>query len=342
MINLKGKIVFNTTNANILVSVPNTVTKNNVSASLNSVIDNEKRESLFILGSSRLDGNYKLSNDISNYFYSQQVADTLGRIKEISFNITASQCDFVFIEFDTANDYHPKVIRVDDVPYYDIKAFNCLWIDKEKSPRHTIRFDTWTPNAPVVIRAISTNLNIENPYEVSISHIDRTDEDNISWGIKDNEGKITFNDSYDVLSLPEEKHLIVGKKIELYLRSKHNTQKIADFDISKFQKKNNEKSEIGFNDLLYLQKLSFPLIWMQDNMSLYDFLMLSKQETSKITIEFSEGAQDALKNIYLTNPYYIDQELFWWGFFDQISQIAGLYISSNSNGGVLIHYGGGR
>jgi hypothetical protein len=140
------------------------------------------------------------------------VSDSTKEIKSLTF------------AFDTENNRHPKNIIVDGVEYTDDDAIFTVGNLTPKSS-HLIQINNWnTPNYPLVITGIYSNISIEidrrNLISLETSLYDRSDLKLPSFGIISNNGNIEFNDfSGEVRDYAEQLLLVSGLKCEIELKN---------------------------------------------------------------------------------------------------------------------------
>ena len=332
--------------------------KNRISNDLVEVFGKKTNyDSPFFLGASNFGGGEKFTNENidgkheKEYFVSEIRADENGDFSSGIYIVAldeTQQMTSLTIAFDTQNNRHPTKINIDGVEYTDDDAIFTVGNLTPKSS-HSITITDWnTPNYPIVITGIYSNVSIEinskNLISLETSLYDRSDLNLPSFGIISNNGNIEFNDySGEVRDYAEQRLLQSGLKCDIILKNTlvENAEKtVAVFETDKWNYNNEEKTvsvslkddleewqNINVTHVYYKRneterkQLSWWYKYLHDITTSKGFFMISFDE-------LDEKTKSVLNSIYIDSPYLNDCNL--WSAWDKVCKASLSHIYKNS------------
>ena len=339
---------------------------NAISAIIRNVVGKKTSyDNPFLLGVSNLGRNDRFTNEKTKkeYFLGMEISNQDGIFDTpITFVLfdKSEQMTSLTIAFDTQNNRHPTKINIDGVDYFDDDAIFTVGNLTPKSSHSIIITDWNTPNYPIVITGIYSNVSIDinsrNLISLETSLYDRSDLNLPSFGIISNNGNIEFNDySGEVRDYAEQFLLQKGLKCEIKL---HNTlvenaeKTVAVFETDKWNY-NNEKqtASVSLKDDLEewqninVEEISYdarnpierPLRYFYDH--LHSITVKNGNYKMQSFNELDEITKSILENIIIKYPLLYSASL--WANWYKVCQVGQLHIYKESDI-VKCRYNGGN
>lgn len=330
----------------------NTVTSSqlgiNVSSTLNEIIGkHEQIQRPFILGRSRLGGGDCFTKK-ANFYIGRIASDSNGNFSSnYVINVSGSNITLLTIIFNKQKNEFPRSILVDGEAVYDDDPTWTIPLDGGNT--HTIIISNWnTPNAPMVISSIYTDLSIEldqsNLLNFERTIMDRSDIKRPSFGIISNTGSMSFIDKDGEVADYIAQQLVSSENvITAFLE---NTQTGAKEQIAYFNTQqwsyNNSQSLVDVqlkDDLEEWQDINVPAINYVPTVStsqtaewFYRYLWEKTPEKYKMLSfeELDEQTQAVLSGTTILYPLLESSSL--WSEWDKLCQLCFLHICKRSDG----------
>lgn len=323
---------------------------NNASQSIDSVVDRiVSGSNPFILGCSDLSEGAELIDVVPPFFVGNEIADWEGRFyNEYRLSVIG---DDVFssltIVFDTYNNHHPSTINIDGVNYNVVSSRQVFAVPEQFY--HTIIIDNYTPNFPLRIQGVTSTVSLEIGVEkmlsVEFSGLDRSNPQEIGFGIHSNSGSIEFVDADHAVKIMKDNNTLLNSEVTLFLRNRYRDAQIGSFIVTDGDySKRGGSSTLRFQDRLQeWQNVAIPndFVLSFEPMSLEDirFAIQGKVTGLDIVTYYTAEASARWDYTIVKNPYVIGSS--FWSFMAKACELTGCYISCDEQGRAVIAYGGG-
>lgn len=335
---------------------------NSLELVLNKSIENED---IFILGVSKL--GYNSLADRVNYFvskvYSNKDTGYFDDIVSFTLKFTRSvednkASDNLTIVFDTVNNQHPNIIRINGIEYRDDDAIFTVTID-DSITEHTIEIVDWNvKGAPVVIRGIYSGVKIivdkTNGLSLKRSIFDRENLALPSYGILSNVGKIEFNDKNGEIADYAESNILAS---DLIVRLKLNntlsktyeeigTFETNDWDYDSYNRLTSvnlkddleEWQDISIDGFEYDPRNRYLVLANGTMADLYKWLWKATPSKYQMLLfdDLDEKTKQILNSTKIDYPFLKKATL--WRQWQKLCEVCGLYIYKNNKGKTVCIY----
>lgn len=348
-----------------LQSATNTISGINGSSTISEVIGHHTQiQKPFFLGRSRLGGGQCYTKK-ANFYIGKVPSDSQGNFPVSSpYIITVNGNDItqLTIVFNKEKNEYPRAIFVDNKKIADDDPQWVINLDKADTHtiRHTIRIDNWnTPNSPLVISSIYTDLSIDID-DSNLLSFERTimSKGNISqpsFGIISNSGSLSFIDKDgEILDLVAQQLVNSGNVISIYLENPQygTSEQIGYFNSRQWSYTNSQSLvDITLKDNLEeWQSINVPAINYTPTISteqtaewLYRYLQDENITPAKFNMQafedLDEQTQAVLSNTIIQYPILESDNL--WNAWDKLCQLCFLNIYMDNSGQTVCKYSGG-
>lgn len=323
---------------------------NNASQSIDSVVNRiVSGSNPFILGCSDLSAGAELIDAVPPFFAGNEIADWDGRLY-YSYKLSVIGDDVfssLTIVFDTYNNHHPSTINIDGTNY-DVKLSRQVFAVPEQF-YHTIIIDNYTPNFPLRIQGVTSTVSIEIGVEkmlnVEFSGLDRSNPQEISFGIHSNSGIIEFIDADHAVKIMKDNNTLLNSEVTLFLRNRYRDVQIGSFIVTDGDySKRGGNSTLRFQDRLQeWQNVAIPndfvLSFSPMTLENIRYAITTKVKGLDIVTYYTSEAETRWNGTWVKNPYVIGSS--FWSFMTKACELTGCYISCDEKGRAVIAYGGG-
>lgn len=311
----------------------------------------------FILGRSRLGGGDCYTKQ-ANFYIGSIPSNSEGNFSSnYVITLSGSNITQITIVFNKQKGQYPKSINVDGTIHYDDDP---IWtIPIAGANTHTITISNWnTPNAPMVISSIYTDLSIDID-DSNILNFNRTimEKDNYkqpSFGIISNGGSISFIDKNGEIADYVAQQIINSKnEISVYLENADTGKKaqIARFNTQQWEYKNSQ-SVVGItlkDNLEEWQGISVPAINYTPTVStnqtaewLYKYLQNEKITPAKYNMLSFDQLDSKTKSVLsgTTIQYPLLESDNLWAEWNKLCELCFLNIYKDNDGRTICKYSG--
>jgi hypothetical protein len=323
---------------------------NNASQSIDSVVNKiVSGSNPFILGCSDFSAGAELIDEVPPFFAGNEIADWDGRLY-YSYKLSVIGDDVfssLTIVFDTYNNHHPSTINIDGTNY-DVKLSRQVFAVPEQF-YHTIIIDNYTPNFPLRIQGVTSTVSIEIGVEkmlnVEFSGLDRSNPQEIGFGIHSNSGSIEFVDADHTVKIMKDNNTLLNSKVTLFLRNRYRDMQIGSFIVTDGDySKRGGSSTLRFQDRLpEWQNVTIPndfvLSFLPMTLEGIRQAIATKVKGLDIVTYYTSEASTRWNATWVKNPYVIGSS--FWSFMVKACELTGCYISCDEKGRAVIAYGGG-
>lgn len=323
---------------------------NNASQSIDSVVNRiVSGSNPFILGCSDLSKGAELIDAVPPFFVGNEIADAEGRFyNEYKLSVVG---DDVFssltIVFDTYNNHHPSTINIDGVNYNVLSSRQVFAVPEQLY--HTISIGNYTPNFPLRIQGVTSTVSLEIGVEkmlnVEFSGLDRSNPQEIGFGIHSNSGGIEFVDADHAVKIMKDNNTLLNSKVNLFLRNRYRDAQIGSFIVTDGDySKRGGSSTLRFQDRLQeWQNVTIPddfvLSFSPMTLENIRYAITTKVKGLDIATYYTPEAETRWNGTWVKNPYVIGSS--FWSFMAKGCELTGCYISCDEKGRAVIAYGGG-
>lgn len=323
---------------------------NNASQSIDSVVGRiVSGSNPFILGCSDLSEGAELIDVVPPFFVGNEIADWEGRFyNEYKLSVVG---DDVFssltIVFDTYNNHHPSTINIDGVNYNVVSSRQVFAVPEQFY--HTIIIGNYTPNFPLRIQGVTSTVSLEIGVEkmlnVEFSGLDRSNPQEIGFGIHSNSGSIEFVDADHAVKIMKDNNTLLNSEVTLFLRNRYRDAQIGSFIVTDGDySKRGGSSTLRFQDRLQeWQNVTIPedfvLSFSPMTLENIRYTITTKVKGLDIVTYYTSEAETRWNGTWVKNPYVIGSS--FWSFMAKACELTGCYISCDEKGRAVIAYGGG-